>query len=45
MDWILHLDTDELVHPTGASEYSLRSVFREVPEDVDTVIFVNYVSQ
>ncbi|XP_018479973.2 glycosyltransferase-like At2g41451 [Raphanus sativus] len=44
MDWILHLDTDELVHPTGASEYSLRSVFREVPEDVDTVIFVNYES-
>ncbi|KAJ4904043.1 Glycosyltransferase-like [Raphanus sativus] len=45
MDWILHLDTDELVHPTGASEYSLRSVFREVPEDVDTVIFESSVER
>ncbi|KAJ0259390.1 hypothetical protein HA466_0057510 [Hirschfeldia incana] len=44
MDWILHLDTDELVHPSGASEYSLRSLFREVPEDVDAVIFVNHES-
>ncbi|CAN7062914.1 unnamed protein product [Brassica rapa subsp. trilocularis] len=44
MDWILHLDTDELVHPSGASEYSLRSLFREVPADVDAVIFVNYES-
>ncbi|KAI3974281.1 hypothetical protein MKX01_030950 [Papaver californicum] len=24
MDWIIHLDTDELIHPAGASEYSLR---------------------
>ncbi|CAF2299077.1 unnamed protein product [Brassica rapa] len=44
IDWILHLDTDELVHPSGASEYSLRSLFREVPADVDAVIFVNYES-
>ncbi|KAF8088362.1 hypothetical protein N665_0544s0012 [Sinapis alba] len=44
MDWILHLDTDELVHPSGASEYSLRNLFREVPADVDAVIFVNYES-
>uniref|UniRef100_A0A2K7IBP5 Glycosyltransferase family 92 protein n=1 Tax=Glycine max TaxID=3847 RepID=A0A2K7IBP5_SOYBN len=24
MDWILHLNTDELIHPAGAREYSLR---------------------
>ncbi|CAH8385398.1 unnamed protein product [Eruca vesicaria subsp. sativa] len=44
MDWILHLDTDELVHPSGASEYSLKTLFRDVPEDVDAVIFPNYES-
>ncbi|KAL5543661.1 hypothetical protein UlMin_007445 [Ulmus minor] len=26
MDWILHLDTDELIHPRGAREYSLRQL-------------------
>ncbi|KAG5402352.1 hypothetical protein IGI04_016959 [Brassica rapa subsp. trilocularis] len=45
MDWILHLDTDELVHPSGASEYSLRSLFREVPADVDAVIFESSVER
>ncbi|KFK36993.1 hypothetical protein AALP_AA4G198500 [Arabis alpina] len=44
MDWILHLDTDELVHPSGTPEYSLRSLLRDVPEYVDSVIFTNYES-
>lgn len=44
MDWIVHLDTDELVHPAGAREYSLGSLFMDVPENVDIVIFPNYVS-
>lgn len=44
MDWILHLDTDELVHPSGTPEYSLKNLFRDVPSDVDAVIFTNYVS-
>lgn len=44
MDWIIHLDTDELMHPAGAREYSLRSLLSDVPSNVDMVIFPNYVS-
>lgn len=44
MDWILHLDTDELIHPAGAREYSLRQLLLDVPRNVDMVIFPNYVS-
>ncbi|CAA0837918.1 Glycosyltransferase-like KOBITO 1, partial [Striga hermonthica] len=44
VDWILHLDTDELMHPAGAREYSLRELLSEMPADVDTVVFPNYES-
>lgn len=44
MDWILHLDTDELIHPAGTREYSLRQLLSGVSENVDTVVFPNYVS-
>ncbi|KAJ4846951.1 Glycosyltransferase-like KOBITO 1 [Turnera subulata] len=44
MDWILHLDTDELIHPAGASEYSLRQLLLDVPGNVDMVVFPNYES-
>ncbi|XP_010917929.1 glycosyltransferase-like At2g41451 [Elaeis guineensis] len=44
MDWILHLDTDELMHPAGAQEYSLRRLLLDVPSHVDMVIFPNYES-
>ncbi|KAI3968253.1 hypothetical protein MKX01_018556 [Papaver californicum] len=44
MDWIIHLDTDELIHPAGASEYSLRQLLLDVPRNVDMVIFPNYES-
>ncbi|EXC10459.1 hypothetical protein L484_008626 [Morus notabilis] len=44
MDWILHLDTDELIHPAGAREYSLRQLLLDVPGSVDMVIFPNYES-
>ncbi|KAK8594201.1 hypothetical protein V6N13_126010 [Hibiscus sabdariffa] len=44
MDWIIHLDTDELIHPAGAREYSVRRLLADVPGDVDTVIFPNYES-
>ena len=46
MDWILHLDTDELIHPAGSAsgEYSLRKLLRDIPRDVDMVVFPNYVS-
>ncbi|KAL0924317.1 hypothetical protein M5K25_005133 [Dendrobium thyrsiflorum] len=44
MDWIIHLDTDELIHPAGAQEYSLRQLLSDVPSNVDMVIFPNYES-
>uniref|UniRef100_A0A0R0K8A6 Glycosyltransferase family 92 protein n=3 Tax=Glycine subgen. Soja TaxID=1462606 RepID=A0A0R0K8A6_SOYBN len=44
MNWILHLDTDELMHPAGAREYSLRQLLLDVPGHVDMVIFPNYES-
>ncbi|GMI84928.1 KOBITO, ABA INSENSITIVE 8, ELONGATION DEFECTIVE 1 [Hibiscus trionum] len=44
MEWILHLDTDELIHPAGAREYSLRQLLLDVPSNVDMVIFPNYES-
>ena len=45
MDWIIHLDTDELLYPGGAAEYSVRRLLAEVPRDVDMGIFPNYVSK
>lgn len=45
MDWIIHLDTDELLHPAGTREYSLRQLLSDVPRTVDMVIFPNYVSE
>ncbi|XP_010673146.1 glycosyltransferase-like At2g41451 [Beta vulgaris subsp. vulgaris] len=42
MEWILHLDTDELLHPAGTREYSVRELFNKVPSDVDLVVFLNY---
>ncbi|WOL11049.1 glycosyltransferase-like [Canna indica] len=44
MDWIIHLDTDELIHPAGAREYSLTQLLSDVPANVDLVIFPNYES-
>lgn len=44
MDWIIHLDTDELLHPAGAREYSLRQLLLDVPNNVDMVVFPNYES-
>ncbi|KAL6963341.1 Glycosyltransferase-like KOBITO 1 [Sarracenia purpurea var. burkii] len=44
MDWIIHLDTDELIHPAGANEYSMRQLLADVPRNVDMVIFPNYES-
>jgi hypothetical protein len=44
IDWIIHLDTDELMHPAGAPEYSLQRLLNNVAPDVDMVVFPNYVS-
>ncbi|CAI9099767.1 OLC1v1036631C1 [Oldenlandia corymbosa var. corymbosa] len=44
MDWIVHLDTDELMHPAGTRHYSVQELLLEVPRDIDLVIFPNYES-
>lgn len=44
IDWILHIDTDELIYPGGASHYSLQQMLADVPEEVDTIVFPNYES-
>ncbi|XP_010241373.1 PREDICTED: glycosyltransferase-like At2g41451 [Nelumbo nucifera] len=44
MDWVIHLDTDELIHPASSREYSLRQLLLDVPGNVDMVIFPNYES-
>ncbi|GFP90915.1 glycosyltransferase-like kobito 1 [Phtheirospermum japonicum] len=44
MDWIIHLDTDELMYPAGSQEYSVQNILSDVPWDVDMVIFPNYES-
>ena len=44
IDWILHIDTDELVYPGGASHYSLQQMLADVPAEVDTLVFPNYES-
>lgn len=44
IDWIIHLDTDELLHPAGAPEYSVQRLLHSIAADVDMVVFPNYVS-
>lgn len=44
VDWLLHVDTDELIYPSGSPDYSLQQVLAKVPPDVDTLIFPNYES-
>ncbi|KAL0359583.1 UNVERIFIED_CONTAM: Glycosyltransferase-like KOBITO 1 [Sesamum angustifolium] len=44
MDWIIHIDTDELMYPAGSQGYSVPNLLLDVPKDVDTVVFPNYES-
>ena len=44
VDWILHIDTDELVYPGGSRSYSLKEILGTVPQDVDLLILPNYES-
>lgn len=46
MDWILHIDTDELVLPAASpgGSFSLQQLLMAQPEDVDNVVFPNYES-
>ena len=43
MEWIFHLDTDELLHPAGTRGYSVTELLMDVPADVDMIVFSNYV--
>ena len=43
-EWLLHIDTDELIYPGGSRDYSLQQVLASVPADVDLLVFPNYES-
>lgn len=43
-NWILHIDTDELMYPGGAPEFSLQRALASIPAEVDTLVFPNYES-
>jgi hypothetical protein len=43
-DWLLHIDTDELLYPSGTRDYSLKELLATVPGDVDLLVFPNYES-
>lgn len=42
IDWLLHIDTDELMYPGTGPEFSLQTVLAAYPASVDTVVFPNY---
>jgi hypothetical protein len=42
VDWLLHIDTDELMYPGSGPEFSLQTVLAAYPASVDTVVFPNY---
>ncbi|KDD75483.1 hypothetical protein H632_c662p2, partial [Helicosporidium sp. ATCC 50920] len=42
VDWILHIDTDELIWPGGSPHYSLAQILAAVEPSVDVVVFPNY---
>ncbi|KFM23531.1 hypothetical protein F751_4413 [Auxenochlorella protothecoides] len=42
MDWILHVDTDELMYPAGSPGFSLQEVLGAVPSHVDSLVFPNH---
>jgi hypothetical protein len=44
IDWLLHIDTDELIYPGGSHQYALQEVLAKVPAEVDLLVFPNYES-
>ena len=44
VDWLLHIDTDELMYPGGNAGFSLQNVLAKFADEVDTVVFPNYES-
>ena len=42
-DWIVQIDTDELLHPAGAKNgFGIKSLLASLPPDVDQHVFPNY---
>ena len=44
VDWLLQIDTDELMYPGGKPGFSLQRLLAAFADDVDTVVFPNYES-
>ncbi|CAD7694702.1 unnamed protein product [Ostreobium quekettii] len=42
VDWIFHLDTDELLYPGGTETFSIQEYMDGLDHDVDAVVFPNY---
>ena len=43
IDWHVHVDTDELLHPAGAKNgFGIKSLLASLPPDVDQHVFPNY---
>ena len=42
LDWLVHVDTDELLYPGGSPDYSMRQVLGNVGENTTFVVFPNY---
>ena len=42
VDWHVHIDTDELLNPAGQSEFGVKPLFANVPDEVDLLVFPNY---
>lgn len=44
VDWLIHIDTDELLYPGGTPDFSLQTLLAGIDPTVDHVVFPNYVS-
>ncbi|CAD7701194.1 unnamed protein product [Ostreobium quekettii] len=42
VDWIFHLDTDELLYPGGTGSFSIQEYMDSLDDDIDSVVFPNY---
>eukprot|EP00898_Chlorokybus_atmophyticus_P009170 jgi/Chlat1/9254/Chrsp99S08526 len=42
VEWLFHIDTDELVYPAGSPTFSIQRMLADIPSDVDNVVFANY---
>ncbi|CAL6342464.1 unnamed protein product [Bathycoccus prasinos] len=43
VDWIAHIDTDELLFPAGVANLDIRELLREYqPRDIDGIVLPNY---